>query len=122
MEIWHLSLASDWDEAVASGSYRVSTLGRTLAQEGFIHCSRPEQAPGVVARFYAEVTAPLRILIMDDDAVRQAGTDVTYEDGGGGELFPHIYGAIDPAWVREVFPAHIAGGRLVIDGGGAHTL
>ncbi len=112
MEIWHLALAEDWDEAVATGSYRVSTLGRTLAQEGFIHCSRPEQAPGVAARFYADVTAPLRILVMDDDRVRAASVEVKCEDAGNGELFPHIYGAIDPAWVVEERPARIIDGTL----------
>ncbi|HZL81771.1 MAG TPA: DUF952 domain-containing protein [Demequina sp.] len=112
MEIWHLALAEDWDEAVATGSYRVSTLGRTLAQEGFIHCSRPEQAPGVAARFYADVTAPLRILVMDDDRVRASGVEVKYEDAGNGELFPHIYGAIDPAWVVEARSARMKDGTL----------
>jgi len=112
MEIWHLALAEDWDEAVATGSYRVSTLGRTLAQEGFIHCSRPEQAPGVAARFYADVTAPLRILVMDDDGVRASGVEVKDEDAGNGELFPHIYGAIDPAWVVEERSARIIDGTL----------
>jgi uncharacterized protein (DUF952 family) len=112
MEIWHLALAEDWDEALATGSYRVSTRGRTLAQEGFIHCSRPEQAPGVAARFYADVAAPLRILVMDDDEVRAFGVEVTYEDAGHGELFPHIYGAIDLAWVVEERSAHIMDGTL----------
>ena len=115
MEIWHLALAEDWVEAVATGSYRVSTLGRTLAQEGFIHCSRPEQAPGVAARFYADVTAPLSILVMDDDGVRAAGVEVKYEDAGNGKRFPHIYGAIDPAWVVEERPARITEGTLRLD-------
>lgn len=112
MEIWHVALSQDWDQALGAGSYRVSTLGRTLAQEGFIHCSHPEQAPGVVARFYADVAAPLTILVMDDDAVRAAGVDVRYEDAGNGELFPHLYGAIDPAWVIEERRAHVVKGVL----------
>jgi len=31
---------------------------------------------------------------MDDDAIRATGTPVRYEDGGDGELYPHIYGPI----------------------------
>ena len=122
MEIWHLALARDWETASTAGAYRVSTLGATLDEVGYIHSSRPHQAPGVAARFYADVADPLAILVMDDDAVRGAGTDVTYEDAGAGELFPHIYGAIDPAWVREALPAHMADGRLVIDGRSTPTL
>lgn len=115
MEIWHLALACEWETGVAAGVYRVSTLGASLDDVGYIHCSRPQQTPGVAARFYADVSEPLAILVMDDDAVRNSGTGVNYADAGTGELFPHIYGAIDPAWVREVLPAHMADGRLVID-------
>ena len=122
MDIWHLALARDWETAAAAGAYRVSTLGATLDDVGYIHCSRPHQAPAVAARFYADVEDPLAILVMDDEAVRESGTDVTYEDAGTGELFPHIYGAIDPAWVRAALPAHMAEGRLVIDDGRAPAL
>ncbi len=115
MEIWHLALARDWDFATAAGDYRVSTRGATLDEVGFIHCARPDQVPGVAARFYADVADPLAILVMDDDAVRASGVDVRYEDGGGGELFPHVYGALDPAWVRAVVTAHIADGQLIIE-------
>ena len=114
MEIWHLARASDWEAAVRVGTYSVSTRGRTLAQEGFIHCSRPEQAARVASLFYADVTDPLRVLVMDDDALRDRGLDVRYEDAGTGELFPHLYGAIDPAWVLEARAARMLDGRLVI--------
>ncbi len=114
MEIWHLALARDWDAAVAAGEYRVSTRGATLADVGFIHCSLPHQAPGVAARFYADVVEPLAILVMEDDAVRASGIDVRYEDAGEGELFPHLYGAIVPAVVRRMMAARVTDGQLVI--------
>lgn len=114
MTILHLALASDWVAAVAAGSYGVSTLGLALDEVGFIHCSTPEQVAGVAARFYADVTEPLLLLAIDADAVRAAGTAIVFEDGGGGELFPHIYGPIDPAWVREATRARIVSGLLVV--------
>lgn len=50
---------------------------------------------------------------MGDDEVREAGIEVRFEDGGTGELYPHLYGAISPALVRDVLPAGVdAGGRL----------
>ncbi len=113
MMIVHLALASDWEAAIATGSYGRSTQDLTLDEVGFIHCSTPEQVPGVVARFYSHITEPLCILEMDAEAVRASGTEVVFEGGGSGELFPHIYGAIDPAWVRRATPAHIVNGLLV---------
>jgi glutathione S-transferase len=115
MTIWHLALESDWTAAVAAGSYRVSTRGLTLDEVGFIHGSSRDQVAGVAARFYSDVTEPLRLLVIDADAVRASGTAVVLEDAGDGELFPHIYGPIDTAWVREATPAHIANGLLVVD-------
>jgi uncharacterized protein (DUF952 family) len=37
--LYHLAVAGDWDPARAE--YRGSTLGRTLEEEGFVHCSTP---------------------------------------------------------------------------------
>lgn len=114
MTILHLALESDWNAAVASGSYRVSTRGLTLDDVGFIHASTADQVAGVAALFYSDVTEPLRLLAIDADAVRASGTEVIFEDAGDGELFPHIYGPIDPAWVREATPARIVKGLLVV--------
>lgn len=114
MTIWHLALESDWTAAVAAGSYRVSTRGLTLGDVGFIHGSDRGQVAGVAARFYSDVTEPLRLLAIDADAVRASGTEVVWEDGGDGELFPHIYGPVDTAWVREATPARMANGLLVV--------
>jgi uncharacterized protein (DUF952 family) len=41
--IFHIAMKQDWDAALAAGDYRVSTLGRTLAKVGFIHCSTASQ-------------------------------------------------------------------------------
>ena len=114
MTIWHLALESDWAAAVSAGSYRVSTRGMTLDEVGFIHASTRDQVDGVASRFYADVGDALRLLAVDDDAARADGTEVVFEDAGNGELFPHIYGAIDAAWVREATPAHIENGALVV--------
>ena len=63
MTLQHIALESDWQAAQSAGSYPVSTRGRTIAEEGFMHCSgSAEQRDGVVARFYADVTEPLLVL------------------------------------------------------------
>ncbi len=106
MEILHLTRQADWDHALARGTYRISSLGATLEQEGFIHASTEIQLPTVAAAFYAEVPDPLVVLRMDEEAIRAAGIEVRYEDGGAGEFYPHIYGAIPTDLVISVTPAH----------------
>src|SRR3954471_7319265 len=67
--LYHLALAADWEQARRDGEYRVSTLGTSLDQEGFIHPSWSHQVAGVAARFYAAVTEPLVLLEIDEAAL-----------------------------------------------------
>ncbi|MDP9843208.1 DUF952 domain-containing protein [Streptosporangium lutulentum] len=101
MTILHLALAADWDAARQAGEYRVSTLGRTLEQEGFIHaCADDAQLRGVVQRFYRDVTDPLVLLTVDP-----AGLDVRLETPGDSpEAFPHIYGPLPLTAVISATP------------------
>ncbi|TKK91258.1 DUF952 domain-containing protein [Herbidospora galbida] len=101
--IFHLALASDWAHAQKDGEYRISTLGRTLEQEGFIHASRDlPQARAVATRFYADVTEPLLLLHIDDT---QLSVPVVMESPEGtAEEFPHIYGPLPVAAVAAVTP------------------
>ena len=98
--IYHLALARDWEAAQAAGAYTVSTLGRTLAEEGFIHAARADQWPGVRERFYAGVTGPLLLLVIDPD--RLAAEVRTERVPGLDETFPHVYGPVDLDAVVEV--------------------
>ncbi len=105
MTILHLAHRDDWDAAATSGSYRVSTRGATLDEVGFIHASYPQQLAALAELVYADDDSELCVLVLDDDAFRSSGTRVQDEDGGDGELFPHIYGPIEPAFVVDVLPA-----------------
>ncbi|HIW90204.1 MAG TPA: DUF952 domain-containing protein [Candidatus Corynebacterium avicola] len=100
--ILHLALRADWDEALIEGEYRTSTRGLTLEEVGFIHASFPDQVAATAGRFYGDALDDLLVLGLDGDAIAAAGVDVRHEDVGIGELFPHIYGALDPGWVRSV--------------------
>lgn len=102
MSIHHVALVSDWLAAVAAGQYRVSTLGRTLEEEGFIHCSRPEQVGPTLRRFYDGVSEPVALLTIDPG--RLAAPVVEEEAPGTGETFPHVYGAIPVDAVTAVVP------------------
>lgn len=98
--IYHCSLIGDWQAAQRVGEYTISSRGRTLAQERFVHASYAEQIPGVLQRFYADLTEPLCLLRIDPDLV---GVPVVAENlMGGEELFPHIYGPVPVGAVTDV--------------------
>lgn len=101
--IFHLALASEWAAAQRSGAYTTSTLGRSLAEEGFIHASRADQWTGVRERFYAEVTEPLVLLHIDTDLL---DVPVVEEPPAPGvsETFPHIYGRLPVGAVVKAIP------------------
>jgi uncharacterized protein (DUF952 family) len=100
--IFHLALASEWAAAQRSGSYTTSTLGRTLAQEGFIHASRADQWQGVRQRFYADVAEPLVLLVIDTSRL---GVPVVAEPAPDStETFPHIYGPLPVSAVVQALP------------------
>lgn len=101
--IFHLALASEWAAAEESGAYTTSTLGRSLAEEGFIHASRADQWTGVRDRFYADVTEPLVLLEIDTDLL---DVPVVEEPPAPGveETFPHIYGRLPVTAVVKAIP------------------
>jgi uncharacterized protein (DUF952 family) len=101
--LFHLALRRDWEAATDSeaGDYRVSTRGRTLAEEGFLHASYADQWQGVRDTHYADVTEPL-VLLEIDPALLDVPV-VEEVPAGGDEAFPHVYG---PLPVTAVVAVH----------------
>ena len=103
--VFHVALASDWEAAQRAGDYRVSTLGRTLADEGFLHASYAHQWPGVRAAYYSGVTEPLVLLEIDPDLL---DVPLVVEPPVGAdpssEAFPHINGPLPVRAVVVVRP------------------
>lgn len=100
--IFHLALATDWAAAQAAGNYRVSTLGRSLEDEGFLHASYADQWQGVHDAFYAGVTEPL-VLLEIDPVLLDVPLVVETPDGAD-RAFPHIYGPLPVSAVVDVRP------------------
>ena len=94
--IYHIARRRAWEQGQAAGSYRPEMF----ANEGFIHCSRDEQVIGVANnRFRAELG--LVLLAIETDRVSHP---IRYENlEGGAQLFPHIYGELDPKAVIRVY-------------------
>ena len=95
--IYHIALEPDWEAAIAAGEYRVSTLGRTLADEGFIHASTSAQVRGVADAVYAGVREQLVLLTIDE---RRLTVPLQWDAvEGRPEPFPHLYGPLDTSAV-----------------------
>lgn len=98
----HLALLTDWRAALDAGQYRISTRGRTLDEEGFIHAAFLDQVDGVASRFYADVTEPLVLLAVD--LTRFDGPVRLEVPPGASDAFPHLYGPIPVDAVVAVTP------------------
>ncbi len=98
--VFHAALPHDWEAALATGAYTMSTRGVTLEQEGFIHCSMRQQVEDVANRFYGDLDE-LVLLTVDLERVE---ADVRWEPPapGAAELFPHVYGPLPIAAVTAV--------------------
>ncbi|MFC4497280.1 DUF952 domain-containing protein [Streptomyces ovatisporus] len=98
-ELLHITERSLWESARPSGRYEMSTRGRTLEEEGFIHCSLRHQLPQVAKMLYADTDpAELVVLVIDSERI---SAPVRYEapvpdaaSGPGTEKYPHVYGPL----------------------------
>jgi uncharacterized protein (DUF952 family) len=111
-QLLHITERADWVAAVDAGEYRQSTRGRTLAEEGFIHCSLRHQLRGVAESFYSDAD-DLVVLVIDESRLAAA---VRYEaPGPGADSYPHIYGPVPVQAVVDVIDvSRDAAGRLVL--------
>ena len=99
--IYHIAAAADWEQAQRAGEYTVSTRGRTLAEEGFIHAATAEKVPLVAGAYYQGVP-DLVLLVIDAERVRQG---LRYERvPGQPDPYPHIYGPLNLDAVIETRP------------------
>ena len=91
----HIAEKGAWIAAQESGQYRP----KSLAAEGFIHCSLPEQVVSVADTFYRGQTG-LVLLVIDPARVP---AEIRFEEcKQSGQEFPHIYGSLPVAAVDRV--------------------
>jgi uncharacterized protein (DUF952 family) len=95
--IYHLAFRADWEAGQTTGEYRAPSL----ADEGFIHASRDEeQMLQVAARLFAGRTDLLALEV--DTGRLPADSPVIREAARSGEIYPHVYGPINPDAVVRV--------------------
>lgn len=112
--IYHLALRDEWQQALDGGAvYRRSTLGRSLEDEGYIHCSFANQVQSIADLGYH---GRRDVVLLEIDPARlQAEMRVETLDGGG-QAFPHIYGPlpVEAVVVATGVPVG-ADGRLIVE-------
>ena len=101
MRIFHLTTPEVWAEAQRAGRYTTSTRGRSLAEEGFIHCSDEHQVAGVRARFFADLDD---LLLLEVETDRLTSPWRREQLGGADAAYPHVYGPVDLDAVVAVRP------------------
>ena len=96
--IYHIVPREDWEAVLDAEDYR----GDSLETEGFIHCSTREQLLGVANHWFPGIE-DLLLLKIDPGKLE---AQIKFEDGGEGQLFPHVYGPIEKRAVvaLEEFP------------------
>ena len=108
--IFHLTYKDAWEAARPTGEYAAPSL----AEEGFIHCSKDiPQLLKVAARLYPGETG-LMALDVDLDKLT---SPLKHEPSRSGEIYPHIYGMLNAdAVVRErVLKVAADGGHFLED-------
>jgi uncharacterized protein (DUF952 family) len=96
--IYHLVPNDYWEAQPADRPYVPADFDR----DGFIHCTRGEEQLAIVAnRYYRNDRREWSVLVIDETAV---SSEIKYELGADGVLYPHIYGALNREAVIEVRP------------------
>lgn len=106
--IYKICEQAAWHDAEHAGLYRGSTVD---ARDGFIHFSTAAQVAETAAKHFAKQTN-LMLVAINGDAL---GAALQWEKSRGGDLFPHLYGALPLSAVRwaRLLPDE-AGGRRVL--------
>lgn len=64
MVIYHIASEADWSKATEDGEYRISTRGKTLDEQGFIHAGDAHQVGPVSNLIYGSDDG-LLVLVID---------------------------------------------------------
>ncbi len=94
--IYHICGREEWTAAQAAGRYSGSSQD---AADGFIHFSTAAQVEASAARHRAGQSG-LVLLAVDPAAL---GAALKWESSRRGEAFPHLYGELPLAALRDVW-------------------
>jgi uncharacterized protein (DUF952 family) len=96
--IYKILPGAEWQAARAAGRFEGSAVDR---QDGYIHFSTAGQAQETARRHFHGQAGLVVLAIEAGDL----GAALRWEPSRGGDLFPHLYGALDVALVLGVTEA-----------------
>jgi uncharacterized protein (DUF952 family) len=111
--IYHVTFASEWNDAQSTMEYTLSTRGARLEEVGYIHASFAHQVERIGSLIFNDTEEAVVVLVIDPDRLDCPVRVESLE--GGTEEFPHIYGPLPTGAVVEILPARLDGTRLVVD-------
>jgi len=103
--IYKILTQAEWRTALAAGRFEGSIVDRT---DGFIHLSTAAQAQRTAELHFAGQPD----LVVLELAADRLGDALKWEPSRGGQLFPHLYGALDCALVEAVRAAPLGPGGV----------
>jgi uncharacterized protein (DUF952 family) len=95
--IYKICDGKEWESALLKGLFEGSVIDR---KDGFIHFSAAHQLRETARRHFAH-HPDLVLVAVESDAL---GHDLRWEKSRGGDLFPHLYGALDVSKAHRVVP------------------
>ena len=93
--VYKILPARMWEAAVESGRFDGAPVDFA---DGYIHLSSAAQAQETARRYFAG-QPDLLLIAFDAGAFGEA---LRWEPSRGGDLFPHLYGPLDPSLALEV--------------------
>lgn len=100
--LYKILSAPEWRQAEAKGRFEGSAVD---VKDGFIHLSAAHQVRETAARHFAGQADLLLVAFAESDL-----SGLKWEPSRGGDLFPHVYGAIPTARAASVVPLPLENG------------
>ncbi len=94
MIIYHIVKPEIWEQFKDENEYEAESL----QTENFIHCSYRNQLEDVLARYYSNAG---KVLILHINP-HYLNSDLVAEPSTAGEIYPHIYGAINKSAIVDI--------------------
>src|SRR5262245_11604008 len=101
--IYHMCPSKTWQAAVRASTYRGTPDD---LRDGFIHFSTAAQIAKSARRHRA---GQIGLVLIAVESAR-LGERLKWEKSRGGDLFPHLYGPLNPAEVESVCPLPLGPG------------
>lgn len=101
--LYKIMSKQEWEKVQAQGIYEGSEVDR---RDSFIHLSAAHQVRATAQKHFSGKTDLVLISVREENL----GPSLKWEASRGGDLFPHIYGALQLDAIGEVVPLPLVNG------------